>query len=1362
MKLLKGKILLFFFLVLKTNFLWSQRADAIDHLGIENGLSNSAVRSFCQDHNGFMWIGTNDGLNRYDGYDFEVFRNSDGDTTSIIQNWINVIAEDANQKLWVGTHGGVSIYNYLTETFSPVYYQSGNGGRRKKLVNDTEEIKFDKSGNAYLRITGEGLVMFERNKYQAGIVIPFQNARYDYKVQAICIGSGQSVWVLVDGVGLCKYNSRLKRLQLVNNNHRSASRLLSCHNFLWLCGPEGIERYNINKNIYDRHYGEAEGMLASTRISAMIEGNNDGLWIATDGAGINILNEKTNKFSYITSGEGKRAIASNAVLALFKDNRSRIWIGTYRGGLNIIDPYKSGFVNIKHETGISNSLVSNFVLSICEQSPDKLWIGTDGGGVSLLNRKSNQYTNFVHHGNNPGSLGGNAITSIRKDFEGNIWLAAYDGCISKYIAGTRSFTHYYAYVGAKRLKNATFWLIYEDRKKRLWAGALQYGLFLFNRKTNRFEQFDTRLNDLIALKEDKSGQFWGGGWNTLVRIKVDTKQYERYKIGYSVRSIFEDQKGNFWIGTEGGLFLFDRRHKRVLKRYTADDGLANNHIMNILGDEDGNLWLSTYNGLSRFDPRTQTFKTYSTADGLPEKEFNYNASAALSSGELAFGNVKGLTLFFPKKISQRRSNPDLVFTRLTINNTPAGLSKYITRVSGGAIKEIKVPYDQAIFTFSFTAIDFPYAEHINYRYRLLNRDREWNNGSSARSASYARLEPGVYDFQVNCTNKDGRWGKEIISIHIIVSPPWYRTWLAYFLYVIAAGVSIYAYVTYRVNQTRIKYEIMIVRENEKKQRALQEKEREIHNSRLDFFTSITHEFRTPLSLIINPIKDMMMREHNNDDKELKIVYRNARRLLSLVDQLLLFRKTDSGVGEMRVTTLNIGALCTEVFYCFSQQARANGINYQLVTNDRNIVIFGDREKLEIILFNLISNAIKFTPPGGSVSVNIIEDDHIVSIRVQDSGCGIAAKESDNIFEKFYQSRTDGRPAKSGFGVGLYLARQFANRHHANLTYKSEVNKGTLFELTLKKGKSHFDPNIISEDTITESPILEELLYDDRGSDTLDKACEPDFKALDIFTDRKIILVIDDDKEIRNYINTIFNPDYLVYEASDGEMGMLMVKEKNPDLIICDVMMPGMSGIEWCSWLKNDQAYSYIPVILLTASLSSETKLKGIDCGADDYISKPFEKDLLVARVANLLNIRNNLRSYFYNEITLKTNSVAVSEEYKAFLQKCIEIVESHLTDSQFNIKVLAGEIGMSHSNLYRKVKSLSGYTVTAFVRLIRLRKAAEMLINTDYNVNQVAIETGFNNIKYFRSQFFKLFGVNPSDFAKRNKPVFQKKINIKL
>ena len=1338
----------------------AQVSFTVDQIGLEKGLSNSAARSFCQDRNGFIWIGTNDGLNRYDGYEFKVFRNREGDSTSLIYNWINVIAEDPNARLWIGTHGGVSVYDAVTGKFSTVMFRSGAGAPLQRLISDTEGILFDQHGNACLRIADGRLIVFNIGSLQSGRVV---NARQG-KVTAICNGADQTIWALVDGRGLCRYNSQTGALQFVSKVPYGMSRILADAGALWLSGNGELYHYNVATNIFDRHFGHADG-LSAPRISGLLQASDRQLWIGTDGGGINILDKITGKFSYLQGGDGRSSLSSNAVLALYKDKQSRIWIGTYRGGINIIDPHRSNFQTIGHEPGNPNSLTNNFVLAICQPDAAHLWIGTDGGGASLLDRRTNRFTNFFHRPHDAASIGGNFLTSICKDYRNDIWFATYDGGLSRYLRGSGTFTQYEAWAGGKPLSNATFWLLYEDRSRQLWTGALQHGIFRLNRKQQRFEQFDAALNDMLVLYQDQQGQLWGGGWTSLVKIDTLNKRHQRFAIGHAVRAIFEDKQGKLWLGTEGGLVLFDRAVGRIVKKYTTADGLANDHIMNMQPDDHDGLWLSTYNGLSRFDLHTHTFRTYSTADGLSEKEFNYNAGLRLTDGEIAFGGARGLTLFTPQKVNSNRAAPQLVFTGLNINNAPAEQSPgYITGTQQGKITEVKVPYDQAIFTFSFAAIDFPYSDHIDYRYRLLNRDADWINCGTGRNASYARLSPGSYNFQVSCTSRTGNWSKHIVSLHVIVLPPWYRTWWATLIFAMAAIGAVYGFFSYRIGQTRMTYEIMLARENEKRQKAIQENERQIHNNRLEFFTSISHEFRTPLSLIINPVKDMLMREHHDDRKELNIIHRNARRLLSLVDQLLLFRKADSGLGQMLVVPLDARDLCSDIFQCFVQQARTNGIDYVFAAPDAPLLIYGDREKLEIILFNLLSNALKFTPPGGRVTLELEgRSDGEIRIKVSDTGCGIAPEEGERLFEQFYQSRSGGRPVKAGFGIGLYLAYQFAQKHAGNLSYQSHTGVGTTFNLMLKKGKAHFDPQQISEDTVSESPLLEELMADALADDQQIVPAEQEktFKTAEVFTERKVILVVDDDNDMRNYVCNIFKEQYIVHQAADGETAMLMVKEKTPDLVISDVMMPGISGIAFCSWLKNDPAYSYIPVILLTASSSAENRLKGLDGGADDYLSKPFEKELLVTRVSNLLTIRDNLRTYFYNEITLQSNPVNISEEYKLFLQRCIEVIETHLTDAQFSIGVLASEIGMSHSNLYRKVKSMSGYTVTAFIRLIRLRKAAELLINSGYNINQVAAATGFNDIKYFRTQFSKLFGMSPSEFTKKNRPVFSKKVNVK-
>jgi len=623
---------------------------------------------------------------------------------------------------------------------------------------------------------------------------------------------------------------------------------------------------------------------------------------------------------------------------------------------------------------------------------------------------------------------------------------------------------------------------------------------------------------------------------------------------------------------------------------------------------------------------------------------------------------------------------------------------------------------------------------------------------------YTRLDPGSYTLRVNCTTPDGKWLQKELTLRIVVLPPWYRTAWAYMLYVLVLTGIIYWFLRNRFRETRLKYEVKLANANAEFQRNLQEKEKELNERRIDFFTGVSHEFRTPLSLIINPVKDLLLNSEGQDRKDLDIVYRNSKRLLSLVDQLLLFRKADAVANSLQIAPLNIVVVCREVYLCFVQQAKLNDICFELEVPEDSVIIYADREKIEIILFNLISNAIKYTPKGQTVIVRLSESANNIIIEVVDSGPGIPANAGASIFEKFYRSGKQGQ--QSGFGIGLYLAKQFTDQHYGRLTFKSSGDYGTVFSLELLKGTQHFGSIEITDMPGSTSALLAELAgdkKDDQEPATADKA---GYQGQEIFTDKKTILVIDDDDHIRKYIRSVLESIYIIYEAENAEAGLAIARKKQPDMIVCDVMMPGMNGIELCAIIKQDQQLSYIPMILLTASAGLENKIKGLESGADDYIQKPFEKDVLIARIANLLQTRSNLQDYFFNTVTLKSPDIAISDEYKLFLEKCISIVERHITDENFSIKVLAAEIGMSHSNLYRKVKSLSGHTVNGFIRYIRLRKAAQLLIESDMNVNEVALETGFNSIKYFRTQFFNLFGVNPSDFLKQKRPIFKKRFNI--
>ncbi|MCC8407790.1 response regulator [Mucilaginibacter sp. UR6-1] len=1319
----------------------------IDHIGIENGLSNSAVRSICQDRLGFIWIGTHDGLNRFDGSAFKIFTRNAGNANSLLDNWVNSIAEDRSGKLWIGTRSGINIYDPQTGNFTRVYFRDRVKKSLQPVGGFVKDIQIAANGDVFASVTGYGLIRFRKGTYDNGEVarLIYRGTELtDLNVNDI-LCSPQTNWVLVQGIGLCQVNN--SNLLLVKNSGLAdATSMVADGNTLWTAGPDGLAQISVEslKNVL--RTGTLKNKFAQLPVKDLMNFPGE-VWIATDGEGIFVYTKATGAIRSIATGFGKFSLSSEAVFSLYRDQESRIWIGTLRGGVNVLDPYKARFTTFEREPGNPNSLINNFVLSLKEVPGNKLWIGTDGGGLSILDRSSGKFENFKHQTSYSNSLSGHFITSIERDFKGSIWVSSYDGGIDRFQEFSHDFKRYNISKGPGKVPVTKFWTLYEDSDHNLWASSVESGLYRYNREKDIFELWES-ISNISVLSEDAEGRLWGGGGSGLVAIDKQRHKVINYSVKSWVRSILEDRYKNFWLGTDNGLILYDRAKKKIKKVFHTAQGLANDQVFAIQEDFQGNLWISTYNGLSRMQISTGIFKTYSQADGLQSNEFNFNAGLRLSSGELAFGGIKGLNIFFPESLNNEKKAPEIVLTGIRINNKAADLvPEFVKKGADQQILELRVPLAQAIFAFDYTAIEYPSANRIRYRFRMDGMDKGWNYPGASRTAIYTNFSPGSYTFRVNCTNSNGTWINKQVIVHITILPPWYRTWWAYLVYIAFTITLISIYLKYKFKQERLIYEVKLAKTEA-------EKEREIHEKRLQFFTGISHEFRTPLTLIINPIKDLLMRPVG-ESNDLNIIYRNARRLLSLVDQLLLFRKAESGISSMRVSRLDLYSLCLEVYLCFTQQAKSAGIQYNFMAENKGQTIFADREKLEIILFNLISNAIKFTPPGGAVNINIKDLPSSFEIIVSDTGCGIEENAKEKLFEKFYQSKSAGKPVKAGFGIGLYLVKQFALAHHGTINCHTEQEKGTVFTLNLLKGHLHFPNEIISADDSFESVLLQELKEDGLPEETLTEDTGH-FKAENIFVDKKLILLVDDDIEIRNYLKSMLAHHYAVIESSDGETAMLIVKDKQPDLVICDVMMPGMNGIEWCSWLKRDPVLSHIPVILLTGSSSDESRLKGLHGGADDYLSKPFDNQVFMARVANLLTIRNNLRSYFYNEITLQKNDIIVSSEYRDFLAKCIKIVENSMIDPDFGTKSLCGKMGMSHSNLFRKVKSMSGYSISHFIRYIRLRKAAELLINTESNVNEVATICGFNSMRYFRTQFALLFGSTPSDFKRRNRPVFKK------
>ncbi len=1339
---------------------YSTAQPMVKYLGIEYGLSNNYVTAIFQDSHGFMWFGTADGLNRYDGYQFKIYKNQPDNPASLSDNRVTDVIEDRRGMIWVATKKGVSVLNDKGSGFLHLRYAVGDKGELAPVDFAVSGMALGQQDDLFVASEQAGLLHVSSKHVLEATQIPYARAngmQLNYHIQAMDVDHNGVLWLVIHDIGLCYYDQEDGVVRLKSPYIRSVTCMKTDGgNHVWLGTDQGLYRYNIRENLYDR-YTQRDGLSANVVASLSLDRDRK-LWVGTDGGGITVIDDSGN-FDYFAGNEHDGVLTSSAVFAIYEDAEARHWIGTLRGGINIIDP-KMGRFKLVRQNGYQYTVRDNdFILSFAEDKDGTLWVGTDGSGLIHWNRHDNTFVYYKHAVDIPGSLSNNYVTSVLCDSRGDIWATTYGGGINRFDKQTGNFIRYACFNSQVNYENRNVWRIYEDSQGRLWATTLLGGgLYLLNRDQNRFELYDASIQDVLSVMEEETGVFWLGTFSDLIKLDTRVHLVSRIPMAHSVRAIHPGRNDSLWVGTEGsGLLLVDKKTGNY-RQLMESDGLPSNTILNLLEDAKGNFWLSTFSGLSKFNSTTGEICNFYESDGLQSNQFNYNAALKLRSGEFLFGGIKGFNLFFPDSINHFHTVPKLVLTDLRINNKSY---EWYPRVKESDnllnINQLEVSYGDAVLSVSFSALEYSSPDKIKYAYLLEGWDKDWNYVDEQRTAHYSRLNEGNYTLRIKSTNADGEWSPYERTLSIRVLPPWWRTYWAYGIYLLLGLAGVYAYIYYDRRQTRLKYEVELAHMEV-------EKEKELNEKKLAFFTHISHEFRTPLTLIVNPIKELIYSENKVvDSEELSMVYRNSKRLLGLVDQLLLFRKADSGEDRLRLVRLNMVTLCREVFLSFKQHAESRKINYRFECADETLELYADREKLEIVLFNLISNAIKFTPGGGMVTVGLLSSNREVQVYVSDTGCGIPKHVGDSLFAKFYRDFEGNGKGAEGFGIGLFLAKQFVDAHGGNITYTSSESSGTRFTVTLLKGKQHFEGQYVFEDVGEHTVFLDELMpeSDDAASAT-EEAIQNEIKDVtELVSDSPVMLVIDDNVQIRQYIQRIFNARYVVYHTGTGEEGLALVKKYQPDIVLCDVVMTGLSGIDLCTHIKQDPTLSHIPVILLTASSSEEVKLKGIECGADDYITKPFDKELLVARVSGMLKSRSQLQQYFYNEVTLRSHDFKISSEYTDFLNTCIATVEKHLDNPDFNVKILADEVGMSHSNLYRKIKSISGKSANEFIRFIRLRKVAQLLISTDCNINEAAYTAGFNDIKYFREQFFKLFGTKPSDYKKKFGDTFRRGYNVK-
>lgn len=1372
---------------------------AFEHLSIENGLSHNTVTSILQDSKGLMWFGTSDGLNLYDGYRFTVFKSNIYDSLSISGNRITRIFEDSRGRLWIGTRNGLNLFdrenfNFRRFPLLPVDNQDQN--------TFVKAIYEDKQQSLWVGSYGSGLFLFDEETgsftpvaLNAGQTV--EEKKLDLLVSDISEDSRGNFWIATSRTGLILFNRNTWESEFRPFTNEEPVRNSFVKTIfedkdgeLWVCTEQyGLYRIEPGSwKITHYLYQPEKNSLSNNIVKDVLQDRSGRLWFATDGGGINIFDKQTGKFSHYTFDIGERSsLSSNAVYTFYKDPNDIIWIGTFGGGINIMDPNKKPFLHFTQEENNPQSLSHPAVLSFGEDKDGIIWIGTDGGGLNRFDPERRQFKPFKHEPSDNSSLSSNAVTSIHIDSRNRVWVGTFAGGLNLFDPGSGKFTRYRNNPdNPESIINDNVWVIEELDEERLLVGTLA-GLDVFNPVTSRFSHHlitsesektvNNRILDLMVVSER---EIWIGS-NGLWKLNLESGVMKPVPLiigkdtlswNFDVREIFMDSRDQVWIGTEGGGLLKYQPDQESFLLFTITEGLPNNAIHEIQEDEEGYLWISTNGGLTRLDTETGVFRNYDASDGLQSSQFSYSASLYTRDGRMLFGGVNGFNIFVPGDIKDNPFQPPVLFTdfrlfnrEVELNTESSPLKAHISMTS-----EITLKHNQSVISFEFAALNYTSTGKNQYEFIMEGFEDEWNRVGNQRTATYTNLDPGEYVFRVRASNNDGVWNTEGAALNLTVLPPFWETKFAFVLYGIVILLMLFSYRQYSINRAHMKNEIRI-KELEKKQIE------NVNQMKMQFFTNISHEFRTPLTLILAPLQKLASRDDLDEQvtRLHSIMYRNANRLLRLINQLMDLRKIEKGSMDLRVSENDIVSYVKDIMMAFNNQASDKTILYSFESDLSYLKIWFDADKLDKIIYNLLSNAFKFTPEGGKITLRIRvkspEDvlrmgrktfrrktsdlpenlsNGYVEITLKDTGPGIPPEKLDKIFDRFYQIPLKESYRQQGTGIGLSLAKDLAILHQGDLTASSVPGKGSKFKVYLPLDPGCYTPEQKDE---TIRPLQAEhsdiqVVIDEKYQEINE---HPEFETGEPETRKSSILIVEDNSDVRNFIKISLEPIYRILQAENGREGMEIAFREIPDLIISDIMMPEMDGIEMARHIHADKRTSHIPLIFLTAKTNETSRIEGLETGVEDYIPKPFNPRELALKVKNIINRRKMLAENLRQRLILEPSIPEIESSDERFTRQAMEIVENHISDSEFDVQEFVREMGMSRSVLYRKLRSVTNQSANEFINSIRLKRAAQLLASNSFNVSEVSYMVGFNDPQYFSKCFRKQYNLTPSQYAAENK-----------
>ncbi len=1444
-------------------YLFAQEDLKFERIGTEDGLAGTHVFDILQDHLGFLWIGTLDGLQRYDGYNFKTYRHLPFDSTSISYNEASIVYEDHLGTLWIGTRGnGLNRFDRENEIFIRYKHDWEDPESIRRI-----EIPFifeDSQDKLWVGATQSppGLLNYYDRKTDKLVSFRPVSGKPDdlpsSRILRFFEDTKGDLWIGTNTEAIYRFNLASGTISNFTHELQDVNSISGNYNnifyedrdqTIWIgSGCNGLNKYNRETGTFTRykHNPADPYSLSNDCVRTILEDSHGNFWVGTT-YGLNIFDRKRNRFyRYYHDPEDEHSLSENKILKIMEDRSGIIWICTNKG-LSKYDPGKtrfssydvypdaptpeynkvrsfgetitdtsriiwvgaspglyqfqpsSGEIKKYQDNPLLENILDTYKLNTILSDDNFLWLGTEEAGLIQLDLNTHDFVQFQHDPADKSSLNSNVVLNMLIDRQGDFWVGTYQG-LHRYDNETGRFNrvlydHGDSYIPGRY---ATTVDLLEDRFGRLWAAVRPGGLYLWQEKSSTFINFrnvpgnpnslgSNWLSSLVEDPDTSSFILWIGSKPGLTRFELKPAADKIDDITVSPNPLFPE---NYEVN---------------IINYTVKDGLINDVIAGVLPDKHGNLWMSSNQGIIQFQRDAGiksgdlVFRNYGIADGVRSDEFFRNTGFISSDNEFYFGGVDGFTVFHPDSIEDNPYIPPVVFTQLTHYEVADEKVREIS-VPGIDVKtEIEFDYRNVFLKVEFAALSYRNTNENQYAFMLEGLNNNWIPLGNKHDVTLSGLKPGKYTLHAKGSNNDGIWNEQAASLKITIHPPWWRTSWAYTLYLLLTIGLFTGLYRYERNRRELKHSLAL-------EQVEAEKFQEMDRLKSRFFANISHEFRTPLTLMVGPAKQMLSGEfRGNVQSQYRMILRNGNRLLRLINQLLDISKLEAGRMKLQASESDIVDFLKKVVSAFESLAAQKKIDLSFQAPEEKLPVFFDHDKLEKVMNNLLSNACKFTDVGGKIGVQLsvisyqlsgnndqlsvdsdqlsvdndrlsdkkLITDHCLLITVQDSGIGIAAERLPHIFDRFYQVDDSQTRTQEGSGIGLALARELVELHQGKITVESTQGVGSTFKIILPLGKAHLKAEEIrsnAEFGIGPAPSgnSELLRRDDilasSEAASIDSASQSKNSAFPEAADRiphseivkspkgqaEIVLIVEDNSDMRQYLKAGLEDRYKILEAVDGEQGIKRAVKAMPDLIISDVMMPKMDGFELCRQLKNDERTSHIPVILLTARVDAESKIEGLETGADDYLAKPFQIRELRIRIINLIEIRRKLWEKFNQKIVVAPREITRNSMDSQFLERAIESIEAHLDEPDFETKALASELGLSRSQLNRKLRALTGQSTHQFIRTLRLNRAAQLLEKHTGNVSEIAYEVGFNSPSHFTQVFREKFGITPTQYAAKH------------